>query len=122
MSYREMHPQFAKTFEYFLGVPPAIKEGLWRYLAYGIEPGSFCHAVLCNDFFAAIPRADSSWNGKNFKDLAKWVMFYAPRESFGSAETVEAWKALDNNTRCDIMVAGQLRPHEFDILRGIAVP
>jgi len=121
MTYRIMHPQFGETFQYAPDVPLDIQESLWNYLAYGVSPGGFLTAVLCNDFMNAVCRADFSWTGKSLQQLAKWILNYAPMDSWGSAGAMINWMKKDDIERRDIMIELRLRPSEFDILRGVAV-
>lgn len=121
MTYRTIHPQFAETFAYFDSIPDAIREGLWNYMAYGLMPGGFMTAVLKNDFFSAMARADHTWNGNSFKQLAKWIDTNMPRYMRGDEESMNKWIAKLDEERRDIMIELKLRPNEFDILRGIAV-
>jgi hypothetical protein len=119
---RRIHPQFESTFSYFGGVPEHIRESLWNYLAYGYPPGSFMTAVLENNFLRAHSHADGTWTQKGFRDLAKWIFEYMPSGSYGSKENVEAWKEKTDEERFQIMTDKKLRPNEFDILSGRAVP
>ena len=41
-------------------IPDYMRGGLRRYLAHGIEPGSFLSAVLRNDLIDACGRADDT--------------------------------------------------------------
>lgn len=119
---RVIHPQFQETFVYCESIPEAIQEALWNYMAYGFEPGGFLTAVLKNDFFSAMARADFSWNGKSFKQLAKWIDTNMPRYMRGDEEAMKVWREKTNEERRDIMIELKLRPNEFDILAGRAVP
>lgn len=121
MTYRKIHPQFNDTFVYHDSVPDAIREGLWNYLAYGISPGGFVMNVLLNNFFGAMGSADHSWNGRSFKELAKWIDQYVPVQAYGTREKVELWQSLTDEERRDIMIELSLRPSVVDILRGVAV-
>jgi hypothetical protein len=116
-----MHPQFNETFMYYDTIPDGIREGLWNYFAYGISAGGFCMHVLNNNFFGAMGSADHSWNSKSFKDLAKWIQQYAPPQSYGSRENIEAWQGLTDDERLEIMIELRLRPSVVDILKGAAV-
>ena len=69
----------------------------------------------------AMGSADHTWDGRSFKDLAKWIDQYAPRQAYGNRENIEAWQRLTDEERRDIMIELRLRPSEFDILRGLAV-
>jgi len=119
--YRTMHPVFKNSFESYVGVPIDFQEALWMYMAYGIEPGGFGMAVLCNDFLSGMVRAHSSWSTQGLRNLAKWIFNEAPFKSYGSNDIVRKWIALDDHTRRDIMIDKGLRPSVIDILRGVAV-
>lgn len=121
MAYREIHPQFNDTFQYYSTVPDGIREGLWNYIAYGIPAGGFCMHVLNNNFLGAMGSADHGWNGRSFKDLAKWIQQYAPPQCYGSREKIEAWQELTDDERLEIMIELKLRPSVVDILRGVGV-
>jgi hypothetical protein len=121
MEYRKIHPQFNDTFVYHDLVPDAIREGLWNYMAYGLLPGGFMTAVLKNNFSLAMARADHSWNGNSFKQLAKWIDANMPRYMRGDEKSMAEWMAKTDEERRDIMIELKLRPSEFDILRGLAV-
>jgi hypothetical protein len=71
-------------------VPEHTQGALERYLTHGLEPGSFLTAVLTNDLFGAVNRADT-WNSQSLADIVKWLYNEAPRGSFGDEELVKAW-------------------------------
>jgi len=121
MAYRAIHPQFKETFTYFDTIPDGIQEGLWNYMAYGLSPGGFMTAVLKNNFQRAMASADHSWSGTSFKQLAKWVDEYMPPYMRGDEASMIAWQEKTDEERRDIMIELNLRPGEFDILRGHAV-
>ena len=121
MQYRSIHPQFKALFGYET-IPDLIQESLWNYLAYGLLPGSFMEAVLKNDFTSAMARADHTWNGRSFKDLARWVEKYVPYYARGNDDDIRDWIKLTDEQRRDIMIELGLRPGEFEILAGQAVP
>ena len=73
-------------------LPEHMQGAMERYMQYGIEPGSFLTAVLCNDLMGAVGRADSI-NRARLNDYATWLYNNAPRMSFGSLEKVERWIA-----------------------------
>ena len=71
-------------------VPEHGREGLLKYLCYGVPPGHFLMAVLANDLTEACGRADDS----NRVALAEYISVlhnHAPSESWGSREKVRAW-------------------------------
>lgn len=120
MTFRSMHPQFNASFQYFECVPIDFREALWNYFAYGIDPGSFGMAVLMNDFIEAMCSAHPALNDHTFRDLAKWLLHCAPNNSYGSIDAINLWKLKTDDERRDIMIEYNLRPSEFDILKGIA--
>ena len=71
-------------------LPEHMRGTAKRYIEYGINPGSFLSAVICNDLFGAYCKAD--WiNEKHMRD---WIMFFyndAPYQCFGSREAMDAW-------------------------------
>lgn len=73
-------------------VPEQLHDGLARYLAAGILPGSFLLAVLSNDSASAIRRADDICRA-GYGELVLWLTRYAPLEAWGSDENVTAWRA-----------------------------
>ena len=66
------------------------KESLYNYLVYGLEPGSFMTAVLCNDLIGAAGSADYE-NIKRMGYYVQWLVRYAPSGSYGSPEAVKGW-------------------------------
>lgn len=122
MSYRNTHPQFVGTFDHYPAVPVEIIDALWNYFAYGFTPGSFTVSILCNDFMGAACHAHPSLTTYTFRDIAKWLINTAPYGSYGNAQAYRDWLKKTNEERLQIMIDRGLRPHEFDILRGVAVP
>ena len=119
--YRDTHPQFKETWNYYKEVPLEMIDGFWNYLAYGLEPGSFGMAILRNDFMDAVCRAHPNVTSLGMRGMAKWWMNVAPPGSYGSREAITRWIAKTDEERRDIMIECKLRPSEFDILRGLAV-
>ena len=71
-------------------VPQALQSGLAHYCAARRPMGSFLTAVVSNDLYEAIARADQD----SRLGLANVVFFlynYAPGECWGSPEKVAAW-------------------------------
>lgn len=120
MAHREMHPQFKETFRYY-EFPLELQEAFWNYFAYGWEPGGFGMAILRNNFCDAVCRAHPSLSSENLRHIAKWFANSPPPMSFGSDTKIEAWKALTDDERRDIMIEYRLRPSVIDILKGVAV-
>jgi hypothetical protein len=73
-------------------IPEYMHDAVLRYVQHGKRPGDFLSAVICNDLFRAVERADDT----NIKLLARYVMFfynYTPHECWGSEAKVKAWVA-----------------------------
>lgn len=71
-------------------VPRYMRGGLARWIRYGIEPGSFLTAVICNDLRSACECADDT----NRHLLFAYVQFlycHAPSSCWGSPKRFEAW-------------------------------
>ncbi len=71
-------------------VPLHLRGGLERYFDWGILPGGFLQAVLCQDLDEAIARADPS-SIRALPALCIWLTHHAPAHAWGSRETVLAW-------------------------------
>lgn len=61
-----------------------------NYLAFGIRPGGFLTAVLCNDLFRAVGCADH-FNRRDFSEIVTQLMYYLPMDCYGSPEVMEDW-------------------------------
>ena len=73
-----------------LYVPPHTQGALRRYVEEGYMPGGFLTAVLCNDLFGAVARADDE-NIQSLKDITTFVYNRMPSDSWGSAEKMRAY-------------------------------
>jgi hypothetical protein len=66
------------------------RETLERFKNHHIRPGSFTYAVLTNDLYGAVTKAD--WINKNIlPEIVQYVLQELPPESYGSVKAVEAW-------------------------------
>ena len=84
---REVYSEAAEHLEM---LPPHMHDGVALWITRGIEPGSFLHAVICNNLGDAVARADDI----NGKCLREWVMFfynYAPSLCWGSPSLAREW-------------------------------
>lgn len=68
------------------------------YALHGIPPGGFMKAVLINDLFGAMQRADY-WNKNNLQTIVDVITHYLPREAYGNSENYHAWIADKNGCR-----------------------
>lgn len=71
-------------------IPRAPKAGIDRYVDHGVPTGSFLRAVLSNDLFEAVTRADLD-NQLALVDICAYIRHYTPATCHGSPEEVEAW-------------------------------
>lgn len=71
-------------------IPEHTQAGLDRYINHRIRPGSFLVAVLSNDLFEAVSRADLE-NQAALADIVKYIYNKLPSGSHGSIERVDAW-------------------------------
>jgi hypothetical protein len=71
-------------------LPEHMRDGFMRWIEYGIEPGSFGMAIICNDLFEAFGRADST-NIARMKDIIQFFYNDAPSGCFGSRTKAAAW-------------------------------
>jgi len=71
-------------------LPPFAKESLDAYFHDRRPVGNFLHAVLCNDLFGAIGRADDI-NARHLREICQYVYCYIPSICWGSPEKVKKW-------------------------------
>ena len=71
-------------------IPERMMPGIERYVKYGIIPGSFLQAIICNELKEAFICADD----ENFVNIAAYVNYFynnVPRAAWGSRGIMEAW-------------------------------
>ena len=73
-----------------------MQESFGRYVKHGIPTGGFLRAVLSNDLFDAMARADLE-NRDNLFNIVYYVAHNLPYESYGSKDIVDTWKGLVND-------------------------
>ncbi len=71
-------------------VPAHLIPGLVRYIVYGIPTGDFLRAVLSNDLFGAMEKADEESAG-GMKQICTFLYSYAPSECRDSDYSVTKW-------------------------------
>lgn len=72
------------------GVPAHLIDGLVLYLTHGIQPGSFLLAVLTNDLFAAMNRADEE-SREGLYRLCVFIWNDVPASAWGTKAKVSDW-------------------------------
>ena len=88
---REGAMKSASNYEFDqFAIPDYMSGGIQRYIENGIEPGDFLTAVICNDLFEAVGRADET----NMANLPAYVSYFyteAPSLCHGSRELMKLW-------------------------------
>lgn len=91
------------------------KKSIDRYIDTGCPTGSFLYAVLTNNLFGAISRADAN-NKPYLADICEYISNYAPLNCWGSAKKVKAWMILhrENREQAEIIAAcGRERREDY---------
>ncbi len=73
-------------------------EAMERYIKHGIIPGDFLQAVIANDLFLAVGRADK----ENERLIPAYVVYFynkAPDDCHGSKEIMIAYSAKKQKER-----------------------
>ena len=90
---------------------------LEHYLMRGYAPGGFTAAVLANDLYGAVGRADH-WNKPAIAEIAQAVAITCPVTAYGSYEAVEAWLKDEDSRRSKYatwkMLQGPVKVHNED--------
>lgn len=71
-------------------IPIHMLQALNRYLYQGIMPGDFLRAVICNDLFLSVGRADDH-NVVNLPAYVAYLYNNAPGKSWGSEKIMQDW-------------------------------
>ncbi len=74
-------------------IPPDVLESLRRYAVNHVPTGGFLAAVLRNDLFEAVGRADHV-NQHFLPAICQYIFNCLPLACWGSAEKVEAWTRI----------------------------
>jgi hypothetical protein len=86
-AYANLFPQWADKIN---RLPSHLQAGLIRYIVLGVEPGHFLSAVLRNDLFGAMGRADDT-SRDAIPMICNFLYNFAPSASHGSVEKFEDW-------------------------------
>lgn len=71
-------------------IPERMMGGITRYIEQGVPPGDFLTAIICNDLYEAVGRADD----ENIANIPAYVGYFynnAPSQCWGSVEKFNAW-------------------------------
>jgi len=71
-------------------VPSHLRCGLLLWIEHGVPPGDFLLAVLKNNLFDAVGRADST-SLAALPGIVWWCYSHAPAPCWGSPEAVRKW-------------------------------
>lgn len=71
-------------------LPGHMRDSVRLWIERAIPPGSFLEAVLCNDLFGAMGRADDV-NVHALKNYAVYFYSFAPSGCYGSTERFSEW-------------------------------
>ena len=72
------------------------KDSIDRYVQFGLPPGGFVTAVLENDLFGAMNRADLD-NRENLFWVCEYVYNKIPMQAWGTPKKVGAWMEMKHN-------------------------
>lgn len=81
------------TGEYAI-IPPLTQFALVRYVEDRIATGGFLNAVLTNNLFSAIAKADES-NVQALRAIVRYIYNEMPGNCWGDAKTVKEWLKKD---------------------------
>lgn len=71
-------------------MPESAAGGLVRYITERVPTGDFLRAVLENDLFEAVGRADAN-SLAALPAICGWIYNNAPADCFGSPSKVKEW-------------------------------
>ena len=73
-----------------------IRDSIDNYVAHGWVPGDYLLAILSNDLFGAMGRADEQSKYEIFH-ACSYIYNHIPSKCWGSREKVAAWVEHHNN-------------------------
>ena len=92
-------------------ISPTTLQGFEHWALVGVPAGEFVMAVLCNDLFTAVSRADDN-NQAHLAEVCMYIYNRLPRNCYGSPEAVAEW-AKRGGLMCydrKTAIAAQLQP------------
>ena len=94
-----------------------LAQTLEHYVMRGYAPGGFTTAVLANDLFGAVGKADH-WNKPAIAEIVQEIARTCPVTAYGSYEAVRAWIDDEDNRRSKYatwkMLQGPVKTHSED--------
>lgn len=93
-----------------------LDQSIENYLMHGLEPGGFLTAVLANDLYLAVGRADH-WNKDRLPEIVSVVVYKMPNISWGSYAAVKDWCA-DKDGRRSQYAAQKEKEYTWRALKG----
>ena len=91
--------KFYSTFEDYRQMSGDWQDEIVNYLVFGYAPGSFHMALFENNLADAACKSHPLNQWAMIISFMKWLINYAPRDSWGSAEKVKAWLELSDDDR-----------------------
>lgn len=88
-------------------IPATTLRALDLYVNEHIQPGGFLYAVLTNDLFGAISRADTA-NGAAIRDICLYIYNELPSDCWGSRDVVDRYLAQKTYTSLQASMASKL--------------
>jgi hypothetical protein len=93
-----------------------LDQSLENYLMHGFEPGGFLTAVLCNNLYLAVGRADH-WNKQNLPRIVNEVFHKVPEIAVHSREAIRDW-CMDVDGRRSEYVRAKEKEYNWRALKG----
>jgi len=93
LSAQELYNKHTRWGDGLVHIPYHMRDGVVKYVLFGIKPGNFLSAVISNDLFGAMRRADDI----NLHNLNKYGVFftnYAPSNSYGDPASLTEWCSI----------------------------
>lgn len=77
------HPEFSR-------IPEHVLAGVYSFVEHRTEPGHFLSAVLCDNLFEAVGRADKE-SGAALRELVCFIHCEVPTMCYGNTIKVRGW-------------------------------
>lgn len=117
LGHRTIDDKFIKSFSN-LKVTDEFIENLYDYYFNGLHPGGFFESMLCNDMYTAMSRCHVMNSLNSIQGVCKWLVNFAPPESFNTINNIVYWISLTTEQRCHILQKRNLMLTPWEILGG----